>query len=81
MTEISHVTGKDNVVDDALSRYPELVDQSYDHLLPEEQEMDLLCGHLFNITSQYMWTLRWMCPESVYKSTSELVTNKKLDFL
>ncbi len=39
MTEISHVTGKDNVVADALSRYPELVGQSYDHLLPEEQEM------------------------------------------
>jgi hypothetical protein len=51
MTEISHVTGKDNVVADVLSRYPELVDQSYDHLLPEEREMDLLCVHLFNITT------------------------------
>jgi hypothetical protein len=51
MTEISHVAGKDNVVVDALSRYPELAGQSYDHLLPEEQEMDLLCAHLFNITT------------------------------
>jgi hypothetical protein len=51
MTEISHVAGKDNVVADALSRYPELAGQSYDHLLPEEQEMDLLCAHLFNITT------------------------------
>jgi hypothetical protein len=42
MTEISHVAGKDNVVADALIRYPELAGQSYDHLLPEEQEMDLL---------------------------------------
>jgi len=39
------------VVADALSRYPELADQSYDHLLPEEQGMDLLCTHLFNITT------------------------------
>jgi hypothetical protein len=30
MTEISHVTGKDNVVADVLSRYPRLTDQSYD---------------------------------------------------
>jgi hypothetical protein len=51
MTEISHVAGKDNVVVDVLSRYPELVVQNYDRLLPEEQEMDLLCVHLFNITS------------------------------
>ncbi len=50
MTEISHVAGKDNVVADALSRYPESAGQSYDHLLPEEQEMDLLSAHLFNIT-------------------------------
>ncbi len=51
MTEISHVAGKDNVVVDDLSRYPELAGKSYDHLLPEEQEMDLLCAHLFNITT------------------------------
>jgi hypothetical protein len=51
MTEISHVTGKDNVVADSLSQYPELVVQSYDHLLPEKQEMDLLCTHFFNITT------------------------------
>jgi hypothetical protein len=51
MTEISHVAGKDNVVADALSRYPEMTGQSYDHLLSEEQEMDLLCAHLFNNTS------------------------------
>jgi hypothetical protein len=50
MPEISHVSGKHNVVVDALSRYPELSGQSYDHLLPEEQEMDLLCALLFNIT-------------------------------
>ncbi len=36
---------------DTLSQYPELVVQSYDHLLPEEQEMDLLCTHFFNITT------------------------------
>jgi hypothetical protein len=51
MSEISHVAGKHNVVADALSRYPELSGKSYDHLLPEEQEMDLLCAHLFNITT------------------------------
>ena len=51
MTEISHVSGKDNVVADALSRYPEMAGQSYDHLLPEEHEMDLVCATLFNITT------------------------------
>ena len=51
LVEISHVAGKDNVVADALSRYPELAGQIYDHLLPEEQEMDLLCAHLFNFTT------------------------------
>ena len=51
MTEISHVTGKDNVVPDVLSRYPEMTVQNYDHLLSEEHEMDLLCVTLFNITT------------------------------
>ena len=51
MTEISHVAGKDNVVADALSRYPEMTGQRYDHLLTEEHEMDLLCVTLFNITT------------------------------
>jgi hypothetical protein len=51
MTEISHVAGKDNVVADALSRYPEMAGQSYDHLLPEEVDMDLLSASLFNIST------------------------------
>jgi hypothetical protein len=51
MTEISHVTGKDNVVSDVLSRYPEMTGQSYNHLLPEDHEMDLVCVTLFNITT------------------------------
>ena len=51
MTEISHVVGKDNVVADVLSRYPEMDGQSYDHLLPAEYEMDLLCASLFNISA------------------------------
>ncbi len=42
---------KDNVVADVLSRYPELAGQSYDHLLSEKREMDLLCAHPFNITT------------------------------
>ena len=29
--------------------------------------------------SQYMWTLKWMIPESTCKSESELVTNKTFD--
>ena len=33
MTEISHVKGSDNVVADALSRYPEETGQNYDHLM------------------------------------------------
>ena len=51
MTEISHVKGSGNVVADALSRYPEETGQSYDHLLPDEHDMDLVCGHPFNLSS------------------------------
>ena len=36
---------------DTLSRYPEMAGQSYDHLLPEEHEMDLLCVTLINNTT------------------------------
>jgi hypothetical protein len=31
--------------------------------------------------SQYMWTLKWMRPESACKSAAELVTNKTLELL
>jgi hypothetical protein len=51
MTEISHVKGSDNVVADVLSRYPEETGQSYDHLLPDEHDMDLVCAHFFNLSS------------------------------
>jgi hypothetical protein len=51
MTEISHVKGSDNVVADALSRCPEETGQSYDHLLPDEHDMDLVCAHFFNLSS------------------------------
>jgi hypothetical protein len=50
MTEISHVKGSDNVVADILNRYPEETGQSYDHLLPHEHDMDLLCSHRFNLS-------------------------------
>jgi hypothetical protein len=50
MTEISHVKGSDNVVADALSRYPEEMGQRYDHLLPDEHDMDLVCSHFFNLS-------------------------------
>ena len=59
MTEISHVAGKDNVVADALSRYPEMAGQSYDHLLPEEDEMDLLSASLFNILLEVLQVWGW----------------------
>ena len=51
MTEISHVKGSDNVVADALSRYPEETGQSYDHLLPDEHDTDLVCARFFNLSS------------------------------
>ena len=31
--------------------------------------------------SQYMWTLKWMSPESACKSAAELVTNQTLELL
>jgi hypothetical protein len=51
MTEVSHLKVSDNVVTDALSRYPEETGQSYDHLLPDEHDMDLVCAHSFNLSS------------------------------
>jgi hypothetical protein len=51
MTEISHVKGSDNVVADTLNRYPEETGQIYDHLLPDEHDMDLVCAHFFNLSS------------------------------
>jgi hypothetical protein len=46
MTEISHVTGKDNVVADALSRYPELVQQS-------QQTSKCICGNNYTETRMH----------------------------
>jgi hypothetical protein len=51
MMEISHVKGSGNVVADALSRYPEETGLSYDHLLPDEHDMDLVCAHFFSMSS------------------------------
>jgi hypothetical protein len=51
MTEISQVKGSDNVVAYALSRYPEETGQSYDHLLTDVHDMDLVCVHSFNLSS------------------------------
>jgi hypothetical protein len=70
MTEISHVTGKDNVVADALCRHPEQAGQSYDYLSTEEQEMDLLCAHLFNITTTGEDTT--LCVDDFGSSTQHL---------
>ena len=39
VSEISHVAGKDNVVADALSRYPEQAGQSYDYLFCESNNL------------------------------------------
>ncbi len=46
------MNGSDNVVPDALSRYPEETGHSYDHLLPDEHDMDLVCAHFFNLSSE-----------------------------
>ncbi len=43
--------GSDNVVADALSRYPEETGQSCEHLLLDEHDMDLVC-HFFNLSSE-----------------------------
>ena len=43
--------GSDNVVADALSRYPEETGQSYDQLLTDEHDMDLVCAHFFSLSS------------------------------
>jgi hypothetical protein len=39
--EITHVPGRENVVADVLSRYPDFNGPSYEHLLPEHGNMDV----------------------------------------
>ncbi len=43
--------GSGNVVVDDLNRYLEETGLSYDHLLPDEHGMDLVCAHFFNLSS------------------------------
>jgi hypothetical protein len=68
MTEISHVQGSGNVVADALNRYPEETGLSYDHLLPDEHDMDLVCAHFFNLSSG-------LCDGVFYRIVSFLIPN------
>ena len=43
--------GSDNLLADALRRYPEEMGQSYDHRWPDEHDVDLVCSHFFNLSS------------------------------
>jgi len=46
ITEIVHVAGAVNVVADVLSRYPDPQGQSYDHLIPDNGNMDVRFSNL-----------------------------------
>jgi hypothetical protein len=51
ITEIIHVAGVFNVVADVLSRYPDPQEQSYDHLIPENSNMDVRFSNLVAIVN------------------------------
>ena len=54
--EITHVPGRENVVADVLSRYPDFNGPSYEHLLPEHGNMDVRFSCL-QIEEQHFMTV------------------------
>ena len=58
MIEIAHIPDKDNIVVDALSRYPQENGPSYEHLVDQEGIVDLDCYHLFSFQSLHTRALQ-----------------------
>ena len=54
--EITHVPGRENVVADVLSRYPDFTGPSYEHLLPEHGNMDVRLSCL-QVAEQHFLTV------------------------
>jgi hypothetical protein len=58
MIEIAHIPDKDNIVEDALSRYPQENGPSYEHLVDQEGIVDLDCYHLLSFQSLHARVLQ-----------------------
>ncbi len=58
MIEIVHIPDKDNIVVDALSRYPQENGPSYEHLVDQEGIVDLDCYHLLSLQSLHARALQ-----------------------
>jgi hypothetical protein len=58
MIEIVHIPDKDNIVADALSRYPQENGPSYEHVVDQEGIVDLDCYHLLSFQSPHARALQ-----------------------
>jgi hypothetical protein len=58
MIEIAHIPDKDNIVVDALSRYPQENGPSYEQVVDQEGIVDLDCYHLLSFQSLHTRALQ-----------------------
>ena len=58
MIEIAHIPGKEYIVVDDLSRYPQENGPSYEHLVDQEGILDLDCYHFLSFQSVHARALQ-----------------------
>ena len=57
MTEIAHIPGAQNIPADVLSRYPDSNGPSYEHLIPEQGNMDVRFNSVQIAEQEYLFSL------------------------
>ena len=57
MTEIAHIPGAQNIPADVLSRYPDSDGPSYEHLIPEQGNMDVRFNSVQIAEQEYLFSL------------------------